>query len=162
MLGCIVIAFFSDLVCRFNSSGWFSHPSRTMYKDTTVLVFWARAKICLNVFNYFIAVDKRSTRARKIGQLSKGAYKQIKYHCHSVWGSFKNKCFTDKKTRINCKRFILAWENSHHFATPPLDPLVSPRNDVWETSLRNSILVTLYYRDLGSASDWSCRVWNWL
>ena len=29
---------------------------------------------------------------------------------------------------------MLAWENIRHFATPPL---VSPRNDVWETSAEN-------------------------
>ena len=39
-------------------------------------------------------------------------------------------------TRIKCRGIStrnwprLAWENSQHFATPPL---VSPRNDVWET-----------------------------
>ena len=27
---------------------------------------------------------------------------------------------------------------------------------------RNSILMTLHYPDLGSASDWSCRLWNLL
>ena len=37
----------------------------------------------------------------------------------------------------------LAWENSRHFATPQL---VSPRN---------SILITCYYPDLGSSSNWS-------
>ena len=40
-------------------------------------------------------------------------------------------------TRIKCRGIStrnwprLAWENSQHFATPPL---VSPRNDVWETN----------------------------
>ena len=38
----------------------------------------------------------------------------------------------------------LAWKNSRHLATLPLD---SPPNDVWET-------------DLGSTSNWSCRVGN--
>ena len=51
---------------------------------------------------------------------------------------------------------ILAWENSRHLATLPL---VSPPNDVWETNVGIP-----YWRrvttDLGSASDWSCRVGN--
>ena len=38
---------------------------------------------------------------------------------------------------------LLAWENSRHLATLPL---VSPPNDVWETSAE--------YPDLGSTSDW--------
>ena len=70
----------------------------------------------------------------------------------------------------------LAWENSRHLATlplvfPPNDdweksrhlatlPLVFPPNDVWEMSAKNPILMTRHYPDLGSASDWSCRVGN--
>ena len=36
-------------------------------------------------------------------------------------------------------------------------PLVSPRNDFWETvtsAFRNSILLTCHYQNVGSASDW--------
>ena len=33
-------------------------------------------------------------------------------------------------------------------------------NDVWGTSAENSILMKRRYQDLGSASDWSCRVGN--
>ena len=49
-------------------------------------------------------------------------------------------------------RFRLAWENSRHFATTPL---VSPRNDVLETSVE----IPYWWRDttqidLSSASDW--------
>jgi len=40
---------------------------------------------------------------------------------------------------------IVAWENSRHFATPPL---VSLRNDC-----TNSILITCHFPDVGSASD---------
>ena len=39
-------------------------------------------------------------------------------------------------------------ENSRHFAT---SPLVSPRNDIWETSEE---LITRHYPYLGSASHW--------
>ena len=64
-----------------------------------------------------------------------------------------------------------AWKNSRHLAMPPL---FFPRNDVWETTAviqywwrnnhRNSIpwLMTCHYPDMGSASDWSCRVRNFL
>ena len=48
--------------------------------------------------------------------------------------------------------FFLTWENSRQLATLPL---VSPPNE-----RRNSILMTRHYPDLGSASDWSCRVGN--
>ena len=54
---------------------------------------------------------------------------------------------------------ILTWENSPHFVTPPL---VSPRNDVGETSARNFILMTCHYPVLGNASDWSCCEGNLL
>ena len=37
--------------------------------------------------------------------------------------------FTDQHQQLTNE--ILGWENSRHFATPPL---ISPRNDVWETS----------------------------
>ena len=36
----------------------------------------------------------------------------------------------------------------------------SQPNDVWGTSAENSILMKRRYQDLGSASDWSCRVGN--
>ena len=49
---------------------------------------------------------------------------------------------------------FLALENSRHFGTPPL---VSSRNDVWETSAELP-LMTCYYPELISASDWSCGV----
>ena len=40
----------------------------------------------------------------------------------------KSRCrFVDFRSATRC----LAWENSRHFTT---SPLVSPRNDVWETS----------------------------
>ena len=42
----------------------------------------------------------------------------------------------------------VAWENRRQFATLPLR--------------RNSILMTRRYPDLGSASDWLCRLWNLL
>ena len=51
---------------------------------------------------------------------------------------------------------FLDWENSRHFAT---SPLVSPRNDVWETNAEIPVM-TRHYPDLGNASDWSCRVGN--
>ena len=47
---------------------------------------------------------------------------------------------------------ISAGENSWHFMMPLL---VSPRNDIWGLNkCRNSILMTCYYPDLGSTSDW--------
>ena len=46
---------------------------------------------------------------------------------------------------------MVARENSRYFATPWL---VSPPNHIWGTNTRNSILMTCYYSDLGSASDW--------
>ena len=53
--------------------------------------------------------------------------------------------------------FGLARENSRHLATPLL---VSPPNDVWETSAKSPWLMTRHYPDLGRASDRSCRVGN--
>ena len=53
----------------------------------------------------------------------------------------------------------VAWENSQHLATLPL---VSPANDVWETSAEIPYWWHVTTQDLGSASDWSCRVGNWL
>ena len=53
----------------------------------------------------------------------------------------------------------VAWENSRHLATLPL---VSPANDVWETSAEIPYWWHVTTQDLGSASDWSCRVGNWL
>ena len=44
----------------------------------------------------------------------------------------------------------LAWENIWHLA---ILPLVSLPNDVWE-------IITHHYPDLGSVSDWSCRLRN--
>ena len=35
-----------------------------------------------------------------------------------------------------------------------MPPLVSPPNHIWGTNTRNSILMTWYCSDLGSASDW--------
>ena len=52
---------------------------------------------------------------------------------------------------------IIAWENSRHLATLPL---VSPPNDVWETSAEIPYWWRVTTQDLGSASDWSCRVEN--
>ena len=39
-------------------------------------------------------------------------------------------------------------------------PLVSPPNELLRNERRNSILMTRHYPNLGSASDWSCRVGN--
>ena len=63
--------------------------------------------------------------------------------CDCFWGEF------NRTTRG------IAWENSRHFATPPM---VSPRNDVWKTSAA----IPYWWRvtDLGSSSDWSCRERN--
>ena len=47
--------------------------------------------------------------------------------------------------------FGVAWENSQHCAMPPL---VSPWNDVWETSAE----IPYWWWD--SASDWLCHVGN--
>ena len=47
----------------------------------------------------------------------------------------------------------ITWENSRYFLTLPL---VSSRNDVWRTRVEIPLLMTRYYPDLVSASDWSC------
>ena len=49
---------------------------------------------------------------------------------------------------------MVVWVNSRHFATLPV---VFPRNNVWEASAENSIVMTRHYPDLGTASDWSYR-----
>ena len=51
----------------------------------------------------------------------------------------------------------VAWENSRHLATLPL---VHPAKWRLRNERRNSILMTRHYPDLGSASDWSCRMGN--
>ena len=57
-----------------------------------------------------------------------------------------------------CPKIVtLAWENSRHLATLPL---VSPPNDFWETSAEIPYWWRVTNPDLGSASDWSCCVWN--
>ena len=52
----------------------------------------------------------------------------------------------------------LAWKNRRHFATPPT---ATSRNGV-RPKRRNSILIARHYQDLGTDSDWSCRVLNLL
>ena len=52
----------------------------------------------------------------------------------------------------------LASENNRHLATLPL---VFPPNNI-RNERRNSILMTRDYPDLGNASDWSCRVGNFI
>ena len=50
------------------------------------------------------------------------------------------------------RAYILAWQNSWHFAAPTL---ASPPYDLWETSTETPlILMTCHYLELGSASDW--------
>ena len=65
-------------------------------------------------------------------------------------------------TNYKILRVFIAWENRQHLVMPPT---VSPQNDVWEMSVEipcKSVLMTRHYPDLGSASDWSCRLWNLL
>ena len=45
---------------------------------------------------------------------------------------------------------------------PTTPPLVSPCNDFEERTSKFHILITCYYPDLGSASDWSCCEGNLL
>ena len=64
----------------------------------------------------------------------------------------------------NCKilRVFIAQENRQHLVMPPT---ASPWNDIWEMSVEipcKSVLMTRHYPDLGSASDWSCCLWNLL
>ena len=53
---------------------------------------------------------------------------------------------------------IIAWENSWHLVTLPLSSF--PVKWRLRNKCGNSILMTRHYPDLGSASDWSCRVGN--
>ena len=74
------------------------------------------------------------------------------------------RCFADGTNQslvIVCTQATpsLAWENSRYFPTPPLD---FPTKWRLRNERRNSILMTYYYPDLGSASDWSYRVGNLL
>ena len=39
---------------------------------------------------------------------------------------------------------------------------VSLQNDAWETKSRNSVLMTRHCQKLGTATDWSCHLWNFL
>ena len=76
------------------------------------------------------------------------------------------KSYSISPVRLQCvreKSFVLkslklAWGNTWHIATPPLGAFLAKwrlRNE-----RRNSILMTYHYLDLGSVSDWSCRVGN--
>ena len=57
-----------------------------------------------------------------------------------------------RKLTVVISNYVLAWENSRNFGTPPL---VSPRSDVWaRNKCRNSILVTCHHPNLASASGW--------
>ena len=57
------------------------------------------------------------------------------------------------------RAYILAWQDSWHFAMPPL---ASPPNDLWETSTETPlILMTCHYLELGSASDWLKQISHW-
>ena len=51
----------------------------------------------------------------------------------------------------------IAWENNRHLVTLPL---AFPQKTRRRNERRNYILMTHHYPDLGSASDWSCRVGN--
>ena len=62
---------------------------------------------------------------------------QDSHHIFRKCSMFRAKCLTTQ--------FELAWENSRHFATPPL---VSPRNDVLETSA--NFAVTLWISIIGN------------
>ena len=59
-------------------------------------------------------------------------------------------CYSPTRKIDGC--VYVAWENSRYFTT---QPVFSPQNDVWGgNEPRNSIPMTCYYPDLGSASDW--------
>ena len=65
----------------------------------------------------------------------------------NVYCTFKQGRFSKITNDTNSRK--QAWENSPHFATPPL------RNE-----RRNSILMTRHYPDLGSASDWLKKIFH--
>ena len=65
----------------------------------------------------------------------------------NVYCTFKQGRFSKITNDTNSRK--QAWENSSHFATPPL------RNE-----RRNSILMTRHYPDLGSASDWLKKIFH--
>ena len=78
------------------------------------------------------------------------------------------KSYSISPVRLQCvreKSFVLkslklAWGKSWHFATPPLSGF--PAKWRLRKERRNSIQMTCHYLDLGSVSDWSCRVGNLL
>ena len=68
-----------------------------------------------------------------------------------------------EKENIDTKKnlkvlFTCSRENSRHFAA---SPPVTPRNDVWETSVEIRYWWRVTIQDLGSASDWLkiCFIW---
>ena len=90
----------------------------------------------------------------------------ILFHCDHVlkfvifhsWIVFfykpRNSLLKHSNCLLRCR--WLAWENGQHWRRYPGFPAKwRLRNE-----RRNSILMTRHYPDLGSASDWSCRVGN--